>query len=113
MKSLVIEVIGNGVGNEYLVEIGESQQENDQLIRKSKPGDLWFHLDKYSGPHIVLHNAGAEIPKRYLNLIGGLFPDYKRGLAKKYTVIYTEISNLKLTKILGTVIPNKTRTIKY
>lgn len=97
----------------YILEIGENEMENDNLIRKSDKSDIWFHLDKYSGPHFVLHTLGVPIPKRYLNYIGSLFPNYKNGLSKRYSVIYTTIENVKLTATLGTVIPRKTNRIKY
>lgn len=103
---------------EMFLEIGENQQENDVLIRKSDPNDIWFHLDNLSGPHFVLHTKDAlsnkrHLNKRHLNYIGSLFRQYKNGLPKRYNVIYTEIKNIKLTDTIGMVIPTKVRIIKY
>jgi len=109
MKTITITIDDR----DYVLEIGENQRENDHLIRKSEKRDLWFHLDKYSGPHFVLHTMGDPIPKRYLNYIGSLFPHYKNGLSNRYTVIYTEIENVKMTTVPGTVIPHRSNTIKY
>lgn len=110
MKEHTIYIEENNV--ECILRVGTSKQENDYLVRNSQPDDLWFHLENISGPHFVLSTGGVSVPKRYLNNIAGLFKDYKRGLGNRYTIIYTEICNIKLTKELGTVIPSKTRRIK-
>lgn len=96
----------------YDIVIGQTQIENDMIIKKSQQNDLWFHLDKLSGPHIVLRSNGEDIPKKYLNYIGSLFPLYKRNIPKNYTVIYTTIKNVKLTKVPGQVIVSKTQLLR-
>lgn len=97
----------------YDIVIGQSQLENDIIIKQSQQNDIWFHLDKLSGPHIILRSNGDEIPKRYLNYIGSLFPQYKHGLSKHYTVIYTTIKNVKLTSTPGKVTVSKTKKILF
>jgi predicted ribosome quality control (RQC) complex YloA/Tae2 family protein len=110
MKQTSIFVDENG--KEYKLLIGQNQRENDILLRSCEPDDLWFHLDDISSPHFILCTNGDIIPKRYLNVIGGMFVDYKNKLPRRYKVIYTELKNVKLTKTLGTVIPSKVRTLK-
>jgi hypothetical protein len=41
-----------------------------------------------------------------------MFSLYKKGLPKKYKVIYTNIKNVKLTDEIGTVIPQNSKIIK-
>lgn len=110
MKTITIIVDEND--KEYILQIGENQNENDILIKTNNQNDLWFHIDKISGPHFVLKNGGDSIPKRYLNYIAGLFPNYKSNLTKRYNVIYTEIKNVKLTKVPGQVTINNFKKIK-
>lgn len=98
---------------EYELLIGENQNENDLIIKNSRQNDIWFHLQNMSGPHFVLKSNGDCIPKRYLNKIGSLFPNYKSGLSYHYNVIYTSIKNVKLTNIPGKVIVSKTNKISY
>lgn len=98
---------------EFDIFIGRNKDENTVLIKKSSLNDIWFHLDKVSGPHIILSTEGCLIPKRILNYIGSIFRDYKNNLPSRYTVIYTFIKNVKLTKVPGTVIPSNTKKIKY
>jgi predicted ribosome quality control (RQC) complex YloA/Tae2 family protein len=97
---------------EYTVLIGQSQMENDSIIRSSNQNDTWFHLDKISGPHIIFQNNGDKIPKRYFNQIASLFPQYKSKLQNRYSVIYTEVKNVKLTNIAGQVNVSNTKIIK-
>lgn len=107
------EITINMDDQEYILRIGNNKFENVDIIKTSSQEDLWFHLDNISGPHFVLQTNGDKIPKRYLNYIGTLFRQYKNGLPARYTVIYTEIKNVKLTNVVGTVIPTKLRYIKY
>lgn len=106
--------------------VGQNKFENDHLIRTSQPNDLWFHLENLSGPHFVLklsdhvhdqdqdqHRKMKTIPKKYLNKVGGFFREFKTGLSSNYHVIYTEIHNVTLTNELGSVIPKKTKRIKF
>lgn len=100
-------------GTTLVLRVGMSQRENDTLVRQSQPHDIWFHLDNVSSPHMVLSTQGLDVPKRYLNYIGTLFPEYKKSLTNRYTVIYTNIQNVKTTNVAGTVIPSKVKKIKY
>ena len=90
----------------------EHNNSNNTIIKTSNKNDIWFHLDKISGPHFVLQNNGDTIPKRYLNNIANMFPNFKSNLSNRYTVIYTEIKNVKLTTTPGQVNVSKTKTIK-
>jgi predicted ribosome quality control (RQC) complex YloA/Tae2 family protein len=111
MKSFTIYV--EEKDKEYDLLIGESKIDNDLIIKSSNQNDIWFHLDKISGPHFILQNNGDVIPKKYLNKIGSLFKEYKSNLPNRYTVIYTEIKNVKLTDTLGTVNVSKTKKILF
>lgn len=98
---------------QYTVLIGKNKYENESIIKQSNPHDLWFHLEKMSSPHIILQSNGDNIPKKYINQIVHLFTLHKSGLCSRFNVIYTEVKNIKLTNIPGTVIPSKTKLIKY
>lgn len=110
MKVISIEVIETN--KSYDLFIGRNQLENDKLLDSSSQNDIWFHLDKFSGPHFILKSNGDNIPKKYLNYIATLFRDYKSNLPSKYTVIYTEMKNVKKTNVLGEVIPKHYSKIK-
>lgn len=97
----------------YEIIIGQNQYENDTIIKNASQNDLWFHLENLSGPHFILKSNGDLIPKRYLNYIGTLFTTYKNKLSNHYTVIYTDVKNVKLTSQPGKVIVSKTKKIYY
>lgn len=97
----------------YEIIIGQNQLENDNIIKNANQNDIWFHLDNLSGPHIILKSNGDIISKRYLNYIGTLFTTYKNKLPNNYTVIYTDIKNVKLTSQPGRVTVSKTKKIYY
>lgn len=97
---------------EYEILIGKNKFENQELIKNSYSNDIWFHLNDYSSCHIVLKSGDDKIPKKYLINIAKKFKNYKKDLPKKYDVIYTNIKNIKLTDIIGTVIPQNSKLIK-
>jgi predicted ribosome quality control (RQC) complex YloA/Tae2 family protein len=104
MKTIEIYVEEND--KTYKLVVGQNRIENDKILRESSQMDLWFHLEKQSGPHIILRMDKEErIPKRYLNYIGGLFREYKNSLGSRYAVIYTQMKNVRLTDEPGLVIP--------
>jgi len=97
---------------EYNIIIGKNRFENSEIIKSANLDDIWFHLEDFSGPHIIIYSNGDKIPKNYLIMIASLFPNYKNNLPKCYNVIYTTINNIKLTNIPGTVITMNTKQIK-
>jgi predicted ribosome quality control (RQC) complex YloA/Tae2 family protein len=110
MKILHIYVDENE--KEYRLIIGQNQKENDQILRSCEQNDIWFHLENISGPHFILQNGGDTIPKKYLNQIATMFREFKNGLPNRYSVIYTDLKHVKLTKTMGLVIPSQTKTIR-
>lgn len=95
----------------YDLLIGKNQLANDHILKSCSQNDIWFHLENISGPHFVLKNHGDTVPKRYLNRIASLFQEFKNGLPNRYSVIYTEVKNVKLTNVPGKVNVSKTKRI--
>ena len=108
----LFEVYIPNINKTIIYKIGSNANDNFNIIDQSKSNDIWFHLDKLSGPHFVFKTQTDEIPKKYLNQIAVLFREYKNGLPNRYIVIYTCIKNVKLTNTPGLVIPCKTKSIK-
>jgi predicted ribosome quality control (RQC) complex YloA/Tae2 family protein len=99
--------------NVYSIYIGRNAKGNEQIIKMSHPESIWFHFDNISSAHIILESKGDTIPKRYLNQIASKLFEYKTNAPKNLNVIYTNVKNVKLTNTLGTVIPSKTKMIKF
>jgi predicted ribosome quality control (RQC) complex YloA/Tae2 family protein len=97
----------------YTVFIGRSAKGNGEIIKMSHPESIWFHLNNNPSAHIILESSGDDIPKRYINQVAQKLFEYKTNLPKNINVIYTKVKNVKLTGIIGKVIPTNTKLIKF
>lgn len=97
----------------YQVLIGKNAKGNEEIIKMSHQEDTWYHLESISSPHIILKNEGDIIPKRYINQVAGMLFEHKKNAPRNSNVIYTQVKNVKLTNVLGTVIPRNTKIIKF
>lgn len=96
----------------YKVLIGQNALENDQLVKQSKQNDLWFHLNgNLSSPHIILETQGDKIKKSNLSHMKYFFSISVSNLPKNYTIMYTNVKNVKRTNIPGTVVPKRIEII--
>lgn len=97
----------------YPILIGRNAKGNEQIIKMSHPESLWFHINNISSAHIILDTKGEDIPKRYINQTALKLFEYKKNIPKNANVIYTKVKYVKLTNILGTVIPTNTKLLKF
>ena len=110
MKSYTIEY----ELEEYDIYVGENAEENFQIISNANQNDLWFHLDQFSSPHVILRNSKDlkrnKIPKQLIKSAAELCKLHSRfkTVSKKIGIIYTEVKNVKKTKVVGQVITRKT-----
>jgi len=74
----------------FLVLVGRSARQNDQLtFRTAAPDDLWFHVARGSGAHVVLRNGGRPVPDedvRFAARLAACFSGAPRGEAVDVTV---------------------------
>jgi predicted ribosome quality control (RQC) complex YloA/Tae2 family protein len=97
----------------YDIYIGKNAKGNEEIIKKCHPESLWFHLNNISSAHIILESKGDDIPKRFINQVASILFNTKTNIPYKSNVIYTQVKNVKLTNTLGTVIPSKTKLLKF
>ena len=92
----------------YYISIGRNSQENWNLIDYSNKNDIWFHLDGFSSPHVVLKNSGNnDIPSYVINeccLLCKQYSKYAKFPTNYLKIIYTSIGNLKKGTDVGSVI---------
>jgi predicted ribosome quality control (RQC) complex YloA/Tae2 family protein len=97
--------------------VGNNASENFSIIDCSKDSDIWFHVKDYASCHVV-----ASIPEELKLTKKDLRYIIKQGavLCKKYskysnvkdlTIIYTTISNVQKTNVIGSVLTNNIKTI--
>lgn len=99
----------------YVIYVGESAQDNWDLIDKASQNDLWFHLESFPSPHVivVINDPKIKTPKSVLKYAAELCHEHsKYKLIKKVKVIWTEIKNVSKADKVGAVHTKKTRTIK-
>ena len=96
--------------------VGTDAQDNFNIIDASEPTDMWFHLHGHSSCHVI-----AKMPqdialdkKQKLQIIkqGALIckQNSKRKSEQNVDVIYTALSNITKTKIIGQV---ETTNVKH
>lgn len=59
---------------------GRNNLQNDRLtLRESDRDDLWFHVAKAPGPHVILRTEGRPVPDRSLEEAAGIAAWFSRG----------------------------------
>ena len=49
----------------YTIYVGENAKENDEIIQKSNPNDIWAHISFSLGLHITPCALGKTSPTNY------------------------------------------------
>ncbi|MEG1048914.1 MAG: NFACT RNA binding domain-containing protein, partial [Oscillospiraceae bacterium] len=83
----------------FLILVGRNNLQNDKLTMKTARGrDLWFHVKKAPGSHVVVVSEGEDIPLATQNeaaMIAVVHSSQKD--AGKVAVDYTFVKNIKKT----------------
>ena len=97
---------------ETIIKIGESAQENWDLIDSSNENYIWIHLNSFPSCHIVIEN---ENPSNELLLEGSRLckDNTKYRNLKNLKICYTTISNLIKGKEIGSVSYKSNRKVKF
>jgi len=89
-----------------MIKIGESQEDNDQIISEASQTDIWFHLENLPSCHVIIscdkkNPISKEMIKHCANLckINGKYKNHK-----KLRVNYCPTKNIKKTDVQGQVI---------
>lgn len=95
----------------YQINIGKNAKHNWELIDSAKPDDIWFHVDSYPSSHIIINLIGItskDFIKENKSIIRDCASNCKSKSKakdeKKVKIIYTQISNIKKGKDIGSVI---------
>ena len=120
MKSEIITFLEEEQEITFL--IGTSKEDNDQVINKGNPGDIWFHARGISSCHVlaILSNLDIKLDKKEIKQIirkgAELVRQHTAKLrsVNKIEIIYTDISYVEKTKHKGCVNidPNHQKTIR-
>ena len=115
---LIKEVFIPKVNFDITFVIGQNAVENFKIIDDSQPDDLWFHVAEFPSCHVVakindiIDNINRKDMKYVVKQGAVLCKQYsKYKSVKNLDIIYTEISNVQKTSIIGSVITNNTKNI--
>lgn len=84
------------------VVIGSNAKENWDIIKNSEPGHIWFHLNSFPSPHVIIRSH--EPTEFEIMEAAYLCKDnskYKN--IRNIKVVYTRVHNLELAKEVGSV----------
>ncbi|WPK25705.1 hypothetical protein PUMCH_003030 [Australozyma saopauloensis] len=111
----------------HTIYMGKDKFENDPLIHKSHPKNLWFHVDKHSSAHLYLQLSPEQQNVKFEDLrLSELLLDQIAQLTKanlikanklnNISIIYTPVDNLRSDGLLDTgtvtfVNPQKLRRV--
>ena len=77
----------------YTVEVGKDATQNDALLRKARPDDLWLHAKGVPGSHVIVHRGGrAEIPRVVTEKAARLAALYSKAKAEKRVEVSTALA---------------------
>lgn len=98
--------------------VGENASDNWNILDISEQNWIWFHLDNYSSPYVVMKISLNKLKKNknnwksFLNYGAILCKENSKYSNKKVNVIWTIIKNLTKGKVIGEVfIKGKISTI--
>ncbi len=75
----------------FPVFVGRSAEENDELVRKAKPNDIWLHAREVPGAHVLIRSGGKAVPEEVLRRAAELAAWFSKARGeRKVEVSYTE-----------------------
>ena len=80
----------------FRILAGRNNLQNDRLVRRSAPQDIWLHTQGYHSCHVVIETGGREVPDEVLLYAAQLcirYSDAKGG--GKTPVDYCPVKNVK------------------
>ncbi len=63
----------------FTILVGKNNRQNDELVRRSSPNDVWLHARQIPGAHVVIKTEGKKVPEDVLVYAASLAAGYSRG----------------------------------
>ena len=97
-----------GLNKEVTFWIGTSKEDNDKMIDKASPQDIWFHSNNNSSCHVIfrLTNDIKKKEIKYIVKIGALLCKSNTNKLKseyKTEIVYCPLNNITKTDMIGCV----------
>jgi|SRR6056300_1046238 predicted ribosome quality control (RQC) complex YloA/Tae2 family protein len=97
------------IGQSIEFRIGENAQDNFDIIDMSSPDDIWFHVNEMSSCHVIaVIPTDIKLSRKQLQKLitqGALLckMNSKYKSVKKLNIIYSKLSNIVKTEVVGQV----------
>lgn len=98
----------------YTIKIGKNNAQNDMLTKSAKGDDLWLHVLKEHGSHVIIESRCEEFPSNVIEYAAKLAAGYSSArLSNKVAVDYTLKKYVKKPPkaALGAVIYTNQKTV--
>lgn len=84
----------------FFIFVGKNNRQNEELtLHQAKPEDLWFHVQKMPGSHVILKTENQKVPDNSLEEAAFLAKYYSKARSSgTVPVDYTERKNVKKMK---------------
>ena len=82
----------------FTIYAGRSNLQNDALVRRSAPDDVWLHARNLHSAHVVIRTQGRSVPERVLAFAAGVCAKYSAGRGDKVPVDCCPVRNVKKPK---------------
>lgn len=94
------------------IVIGSNAEENWDIIKESEPGHIWFHLNSFPSPHVIIRSEEPTesdiLAAAYLCKSKSKYKNIKNA-----KVVYTRVHNLEMGNDVGSVKIISKRKCKY
>ena len=91
---------------EYNILIGQSREENAELVNTSDSENIWFHVANSPSSHVILKTTCKikEIPLQVIKRCACLCKSHSKSKSTpKCDIIYTKVENVESTQVIGQV----------
>lgn len=81
----------------FMILVGRSARQNDELMRRARPDDLWLHARDVAGSHVVVcRNGRSEIPSHVIEAAAQLAARHSKADRRgKVAVVCTEARHVR------------------
>ncbi len=79
----------------FRVYAGRNNLQNDKLLKKGAPDDIWLHAQKYHSCHVLIRTEGKSVPDGVLLFAARLCARYSEGKGGRIPVDYCPLRYVK------------------
>ncbi len=79
----------------FRILAGRNNVQNDKLLKKGAPHDIWLHAQKYHSCHVLILTEGKAVPEETLLFAAGVCARYSDGKGDRIPVDYCLLKYVK------------------